>query len=169
MSYIRIKNINDAPYAYLVDNIQTDKGPRQKVKQYLGKVYFLDKIIEPEIKINFSSRKNIILGLVTPELKSRGFKEDGFGNYVYRDLIFDPDQFNMLKRNKQGNFKDVIMKVNEGYICSFTLQQLLKFRASNDVQADGVKLAKYFLGAGLQINQEIFIEFYTKPSTYEEK
>ena len=43
MVYIRIKRINKFKYAYLVESFQTDKGSRQKVKKYLGRVYGLER------------------------------------------------------------------------------------------------------------------------------
>ena len=39
MAYIRTKKINNNKYAYLVENKNTPKGPRQKVIQYLGRVH----------------------------------------------------------------------------------------------------------------------------------
>jgi hypothetical protein len=38
MSFIRIKRIKEWTYLYLVENIWTDKGSRQKVLKYYGKV-----------------------------------------------------------------------------------------------------------------------------------
>ena len=159
MVYIRVKKINKYLYAYLVENISTSYGPRQKVKQYLGRVYELEKSKEVEDSFNGHNKEEILLNLVIPELKVRGFKENK-DLYVNKDLVLSPKEFTLKKTTKAKTSKDAILKLNEGYLCSFTLNRILKFERSKDVKKDAQVLAKYFLEAGLQINQELFVSFY---------
>lgn len=159
MVYIRVKKINKYLYAYLVENISTTSGPRQKVKQYLGRVYELDKNKEVEESFNGHSKEEILLNLIIPELKVRGFKEKK-GFWINKDLVFDVKNFTLRKTTKAKTSKDAILKLNEGYLCSFTLERILKFEKSKNVKKDAQILAKYFLEAGLQINQELFVSFY---------
>ena len=60
MAYIRTKKIGKNKYAYLVEIVSTDKGPRQKVKQYLGRVYDFEKSKEVS-EINEGKTKEEIL------------------------------------------------------------------------------------------------------------
>ena len=159
MVYIRVKKINKYLYAYLVENISTSSGPRQKVRQYLGRVHELEKSKEVEDSFNGHSKEEILLNLVIPELKVRLFKEKK-DQWINKNLFFDTKQFTLKKTTKTKTSKDAILKLNEGYLCSFTLERILKFEKSQDVKKDAQILAKYFLEAGLQINQELFVSFY---------
>ncbi len=159
MVYIRVKKINKYLYAYLVENISTSSGPRQKVRQYLGRVHVLEKSKEVEDSFNGKSKQETLLNLIIPELKARSFKENK-ELYVNKDLIFDTKNFTLKKTTKSKTSKDAILKLNEGYLCSFTLERILKFERSKDVKKDAQILAKYFLEAGLLINQQTFVSFY---------
>jgi hypothetical protein len=161
MVYIRVKKIDKYKYAYLVENISTSSGPRQKVRQYLGRVYELEKIKEVEDSHNGKSKQEILLNLVIPELKVRSFKEKK-DKLINKNLVFETKSFTLRKTTKSGTSKDAIIKLNEGYLCSFTLERILNFEKSKDVKKDAQVLAKYFLEAGLQINQELFVSFYQK-------
>jgi len=158
MAYIRTKTISGNKYAYLVEIIPTDKGPRQKVKQYLGRVHDFEKNNEiSEIKEG-NSKENILLNLIIPELKSRGFK-DKKNNLVYQKLIFDQKNISLTKSKTK---KEAIIKLNEGYLSTFTLQRIVNFQKTKNLNKDAHTLAKYFLEAGLQINQELFVKYYQK-------
>ena len=158
MAYIRTKTISGNKYAYLVEIIPTDKGPRQKVKQYLGRVHEFEKNNEiSEIKEG-NSKENILLNLIIPELKSRGFK-DKKNNLVYQKLIFDQKNISLTKSKTK---KEAIIKLNEGYLSTFTLQRIVNFQKTKNLNKDAHTLAKYFLEAGLQINQELFVKYYQK-------
>ena len=159
MVYIRVKKINKYLYAYLVENISTSSGPRQKVKQYLGRVHELEKSKEVEDSHNGKNKQEILLNLIIPELKVRTFKEKK-NQLINKNLVFETKSFTLRKTTKAGTSKDAILKLNEGYLCTFTLERILKFEKSKDVKKDAQLLAKYFLEAGLQINQELFVSFY---------
>ena len=89
MAYIRTKKINGNKYAYLVEIINTDKGPRQKVKQYLGRVHELEKKKEIGEINEGNTKEEILLNLIVPELSGRGFKEREH-NLAYKNFIFNP-------------------------------------------------------------------------------
>jgi hypothetical protein len=162
MAYIRIKKINNKKYAYLVETINTKSGPRQKVKQYLGSVQVLEKKKEFfAINKTFKDKKDILSNLAIAELESKGFKEKN-NNYIYKNLIFSPKNFTLTKKTKSNTEKDMVININQGYICTFTLQRLLNFKKSKDFNKDAYNLAKHFLEAGLNISKELFIDFYQK-------
>ena len=158
MAYIRTKKISGNKYAYLVEIISTDKGPRQKVKQYLGRVHDFEKNKEISEINQGNTNKEILLNLIIPELKARGFKGKK-DTFAYKKLIFDHKNISLLKSKTK---KEAIIKLNDGYLSTFTLQRILNFQKTNNLNKDAHTLAKYFLEAGLQINQELFVKYYQK-------
>jgi len=159
MVYIRIKNINQKPYAYLVESKKSKNGPRQKVKKYLGRVYEFEKQEVDNNAISSKSKINFLSSLVLPELVAIGFKEKT-KEYKLQNLIFDHKKLTLSKQTKSKTVKDAIISLNDGYLCSFTLQRILKFKKKGDLREDAEVLAKYFLEAGIKISQENFIGYY---------
>lgn len=171
MVYIRIKKISGNEYAYLVESIQTKKGSRQKVKKYLGKVYKFENKNEVNIDNLVLSRKKtgFLSELVCRELKSIGFKErtdvklnsdNAKSFFLLKNLVFDKEKLTLLKKTKSKTVKDAIISLNNGFLCSFTLQRILEFKKSKNVNQDAHVLAKYFLEAGLQVSKENFVKYY---------
>lgn len=156
MAYIRIKKINQQPYAYLVESKNTSSGPRQKVKQYLGRVYSLNqkKEMSPS-EIKCKNSLDFLRQFVTQELKAYGFKEQN-QNLTKGNLSFSPENFTLKKKNNQ----EAILALQEGYLCSFTLQRLQNFQKTQNLDQDAYLLAEYFLEAGFRISQEQFVHFY---------
>ena len=150
MVYIRTKKISNKDYAYLVENISTENGPRQKVKKYLGRVYELVKESQEPLSISVNNKKEFLRQLVVNQLQSHGFTEKG--SFLIKDKI----NFN----TKKLNFKKGVLAINEGYLCDFTINRILEFKKTKDLQKDGTKLAKLFLSAGLPVSQEEFVKFY---------
>jgi hypothetical protein len=159
MAYIRTKKINNHLYAYLVENVSTEKGPRQKVKQYLGRVYKFEKNSELKDIQEGNNKKEILLHLIIPELKAMGFKKKD-QIFQLKNLSFDLEKFSLIKRTKSKTVKEAIIALNEGYLSSFTIQRILEFKKSKDVNKDAPKLGKYFLEAGLMIPPETFVKYY---------
>jgi hypothetical protein len=152
MVFIRIKKINNSPYGYLVESVNTSSGPRQKVKQYLGRVFeFERKVSTDVVSINSGNKEELLLNLVVNELNQRGFDKD----LSFNTVTFDKSSFS-LNKGKRG----VVMLMNEGYLCDFTLGRILNFKKSKNLDKDAHTLAKYFLEAGLQISEEDFVKFY---------
>lgn len=161
MVYIRVKNINSKPYAYVVENKSTVAGPRQKVLQYLGRVHRLEGIqgnnsnnLHQTAGITANSKSDFLQKLVSLHLENYGFNREK-KKYHFQDIIFEDDDFTVMKKNK-----DAVLALNEGYLCSFTLQRLLQFKKSRNLDQDAYLLAKYFLEAGLPLSQEQFVQFY---------
>jgi len=156
MTYIRTKNINNNNYAYLVENVKTDNGPRQKVLQYLGRVHQLEK--KDVVEVNQFCLLN---NLVVSELKARGFKQKD-ELLINKKMSYSPKSFVLTKKTNSKTEKDAVLKVNDGHLCSFTLQRIANFKKSKNLNADAQKLAKYFLEAGLQVSREQFVQYYQR-------
>lgn len=159
MAFVRVKRISGGEYAYLVENSWTDKGARQKVGKYLGKVHRLEKAKSeglgaflgiPEVgrHIRSNSFKAIAADLVRLELNNHGAK-DG-------DFAINFDEFGV--KNSRG--KEIAIALNEGFLCSHTLRQLLEYDTEKDYS--GYLLADLITAAGIVPEQDVFIELYGK-------
>ncbi len=159
MSYIRIKTISNQKYAYQVEIVSTPKGPRQKVKQYLGKIYSLESIQELDTIILGTKKQDLLQNLILAQLKSLGFQEkDNF--LTFQDLIFSPEDFTFIKKTKTNKKQAAVLSLNQGYLSTFTLQRIINFKKSKNLNQDAQNLAKYFLEAGLPISKELFVKYY---------
>ena len=166
MSFIRTKNIAGKEYAYLVENKWykrrhkgKNKGPRQKVSKYLGRVYRFNK----EKDIDFFSFKNI--DNLEQYLKNNSNNK----NQIFRDLVewelfrhgINKEEFTIDFSNKKiinkNNNKEVSLRMNEGFLNSFTLNRLFNLKAG-----DSYYLAKGFVGAGIDIPKEVFVGVFGK-------
>ena len=157
MAFLRTKKINNNTYCYLVQNKHTKKGPRQKVKRYLGKAVRL----EPNQEVEFEfpekpSKPQILNSLIAWELKKHDFKLKN-NLYQHKNITFNPKTHQILNREKEA-----ALHLNEGFLCSFTVKRILNFKKTNDFQKDAHKLAKFFVEAGINIPQEVFIRVYEK-------
>jgi len=162
MAFLRTKKINNFVYCYLVENKYHQGGPRQKVKKYLGRVYPLLPIQKKEFISNLTfNRELLLLELIKHELLIHGFKEQG-SRLIYQDLIWDKNR--VLRKGK-----DVVLSLNEGYLCSHTVKRILNFTKTNDFSKDGYVLAKFFIEAGIPISREMFINFYEKTPSFKRK
>ncbi len=153
--FFRIKKIKGREYAYVVENEWRRKGSRQRVKGYLGRVYRLSlsddvgflsfiKINAIEDYISNNEKNKIINDLIEWEL----FRFD-----------IDKEEFLIDLNNKkiQKNKKNVVLFVNDGFMCNLTLKNLLDFKTEGDEQTDGYRLAKAFVEAGIKVPQEVFV------------
>ncbi len=157
MTYIRTKTINNAPYAYLVESTSTSSGSRQKVKKYLGRVHSFSKDNENSLSsIAVKNKESFVLALVERELQNHGFL---FSKECYRkdNIQFSSQDFSLQNAK---NSKDIVVAMNEGYLCEFTLHRLLQFKRTKNVDNDAPILAKHFLEAGIPITPEQFVQFY---------
>jgi hypothetical protein len=155
MSFIRIKKIDGKEYAYLVENKwykrkakDRGRGSRQKVSRYLGRVYSFDKVNDDDFhnfkKINdleqyLGNNKNkIIRELVEWEL---------FRHNISNSEFFIDFSSKKIMKDK----KEVSLKINEGFLNSYTLNRLFNLKSGNSYY-----LAKCFVEAGIEIPKEIF-------------
>ena len=190
MAFIRIKKIKGKEYAYIVENewkrtaksVHVEKikgfskfenkvvfkslqgvkprGSRQKVKGYLGRVYrfnlkkdihFLQfkKIENVEKYVIENDFKKIINDLIEWEL----FRHDINKNKFTVDL--DELKF-------QQNKKNIVLLVNEGFMCGLALKNMLEFKPEGDESNDGYRLARAFVESGIKIPQEVFVSLFGK-------
>lgn len=162
MGFIRVKKINGQEYAYLVENKWykkgfkgKGKGSRQSSSRYLGKIYAFEKakgddffsykgISKPEEYIVNSSQDDVIRDLVRWE----------FHRHNIDSAQFRID-FNGKKITKEG--REVALKINEGFLCSYTLRRLFNLR-----KEDSFYLARCFVDAGIEVPKEIFVGLFAE-------
>lgn len=163
MVFLRTKRINRHHYCYLVENHHTKNGPRQKVKKYLGKAIRLEKTREtpfpspvPFLLPAQTSKTELLRSLIAWELKQHNFREKNYF-LTNKDITFNRQTFQLKKQNK-----DIVLQLNEGFLSEFTLKRLLNFKKTNDLKQDAPQFAKYFVEAGINIPQEVFITCYQK-------
>ena len=161
MSFIRVKRIAGKEYAYLVENRWykrkhkgKNKGPRQRVSKYLGRVYSFNKTEN----IDFFSFKNI--NNLEQYLKNNRNNK----NRVFRDLIewelfrhnINKEEFTIGYNDKKilnnKTNKEVSLRMNEGFLNSFTLARLFNLKSG-----DSYYLAKCFVEAGIEVPKEVFV------------
>lgn len=197
MGFIRIKRIKGHDYAYLVDNVWRkrpkggQKGARQKVKRYLGRVINPEKTVYEKNHEDFFTKfgisevsaylnkplGEIVSDLVRFELMGAGFSEIGkdclaFGRLCfsmkdfrfYRDFHGDADE----KRLNFGPAKKAVLAIHDGYLCHETIMRIIKGTFLGDEREVGMQLAKAFVEAGIDIPHELFVGIYhkiTEPAT----
>ena len=162
MGFIRLKKINGKEYAYLVENKwykrkfkNKNKGSRQKVSKYLGKVYFFDK----EKDVEFINFKNI------NDLEH--YLKNNNKNQIVKDLVewelfrnnIDKKEFiiNFNDKKIKKKNKEVSLKLNEGFLNSYTLNRLFSLKSD-----DSYYLAKCFVEAGVEVPKEVFVGMFSK-------
>jgi len=155
MAFIRTKKIKSYEYAYLVENVwrkRPKKGSRQKVKAFLGRVYKPElkndlNFVKEEVYVRDNSFKQIVKDLVEFELLKHDVK----------DFFVDFDKNLVLRNNRK-----VALQINEGFLCNYTLKNLINFKLEEEEA--GYSLAKAFVEAGIKVPQELFIKIFEKLS-----
>jgi len=158
------KNREIGRYAYLVENkwYKRRKGARQKVKAFLGRVY------QPSLANDVGFFEHFKIQDIDNYVKEKNV------NDIKKDLI----AWEFFKHNiKEGEFfigfsekiirkynNKAVIKMNEGYLCDYTLRKLINFRFKAEEEHAGMALAKVFVDAGLQIPQELFVRLFEKIS-----
>lgn len=192
MGFIRFKKVKKYEYCYLVENTwkKRKKEPRQKVKEYLG------RLIRPERIHNVSFVSMIKRGVIG-YLKEKDYEDIvqdlvklAFINYGIKEMGKSEDKLvSGCSVSKEGivlmNGRKIVIAMNEGYLCTYTLSKLLKFdgRKAKPVKSEisenlesekeemdesleerriGYNLAKAIVDAGLSIPKEIFIGLFDK-------
>lgn len=159
MTFLRIKKIKGKEYVYSVENEWHKRTSRQKVKGYMGRAYRFPQAQNPKFleflkaddlpKYIESTEKNKILkDLVEWELFKFGINKSEF--------TIDLEQ-KEIKKNK----KNVVLLINDGYMCNSTIKNLLEFELL-DEQTDGYRFARACVEAGLNVPQDVFIALFGK-------
>ncbi len=141
--FIREKKVKNNKYAYLVSNKWCGKASRQKVIKYLGKIIIVDKKEQPKID-NTKTPKKRIWDLIIKETK-------GIDGLQIRKKPF------LVRINN----KNCVLKLNKGYLCSYTIKELFRSLDEPDSTRSGLVLAQAIIQAGLRITSEDFIKLYT--------
>lgn len=155
--FLRTKKVKGNDYCYLVENKAVKGKVKQKTKKYLGRVFWLEKkeersfmeymgILELGPYLEKSLEK--VLGdLMEWELFKVNFDVEG--------LKFDKKKLKIMKGKQE-----VVLGVNEGFMCNFTVKRILGFEPTGDLDKDAGRLAKLFVEAGFDLEKEVFIGIY---------
>ncbi len=155
--FVRTKKIKGKDYAYLVENFWSEKGSRQRVKQYIGSVRKLERVNEVESLLDESKDyKSLAREAAKHELLKHGFaEEEGF--LKKEEIVVD--LFEAKVKNSQ---KNIALAINEGFLCENTLNQLLNFIPQGSNSEIGIKLANTLLEAGIKLSNGEFIKLCNK-------
>ena len=145
MTFIRLKKIAGKQYACLVENSWTAKGPRQQVKQYLGKYVQLESAELP------ASQPEAV-SIISAELQARGFSAG---------LARGNVRVNLKLCTVREDKKKAVLGLNGGFLCDYTLRKLLRFQPVVEV-TPGYTLARAFSDAGIRVSREQFVIIYKK-------
>lgn len=170
MAFIRIKKIKGKEYGYLVQNKWRkgkNKGVKQKVKSYLGRVYRLCRVEEKdfwetvdsdaEIYLKIATKEKILHDLVRFEMIKHGFVNIK-GKWVKEGVVVDIDRKKIVNESSSG----CVLAINEGYLCSYRLKRLFNYEANGEIEEVGPELARLFIESGIDIPQDVFIGYYEK-------
>jgi len=157
--FIRVKNISGKRYAYLCESVWRDSKNQQVVKQYLGKIF--DASETPYISATSEVKKETLLSqLLAQTLGMAGFIKHNtlWSKEIDGQMLIVNEQTFAVKSQKD---KDIIIKLNDGYLCSHTLLELHKVLQEPSMD-QGVELAESFVDCGFRLAPEFFVQVYTK-------
>ena len=160
--YIRVKSVKGYEYAYLVENKWKkrgkNKGARQRVKKYLGRVFPYERKHDDDF-FDF-------MGVPADEyMGERDYEQ------VLRDLIkwefyrHDIEDGILVYHNKgkvQKEDKNVCLRLNEGFLCGFTLKKLFRFDGKGSEPEVGKRLARALVDSGIGVPAPVFIGLFEK-------
>lgn len=148
-------------YAYWVSNKyrKRRKMPKQKVKQYLGRVYRFEKVSNNEIEQledQQESSKNKIKLLLENELKNYGFEQkEGF--WQRENCLINIEQG--ICMDNEG--KNVCIAINDGLLHQSTIDSLIAFKPKESLEKDiGKQLANALISAGIKPKEAVFISLF---------
>ena len=153
MGFIRAKTIKGKEYGYLVHNTWTATGPRQNVKGYLGRIIRPQKQKEGITDISKLDYIEALFTLIKQELDNHGF-----------DAMLTKDQTKIDLENRRiiNRNKNIIVGMNEGYLCTYTLNKLMILTPNGYEEQAGLQLATALVEAGLKLNKETFVQLFEK-------
>ncbi len=156
--FVRIKKRGTSGnYAYLVENFWINGSSRQRIKSYLGKVYPLNAIHDIQVVPDFDLEyKELILDIIKKELCRYGFREKE-GVYFLGKIFVNLN----LGTIYDSRGKNVVIRLNDGYLCDYHLQGLFNLMASEE-RVKGIQLASLLVSAGLKVDSSSFVELYKK-------
>lgn len=152
--FIRLKKIKGKYYAYHVQNKRVRGKVKQKVKGYIGRAYFPEKVnkkdffefVNTEINNYNKPFKEVIEDLIRWEFLKHNLKN------------IELDKFSIKKDNNK-----IILKLNEGYLYDKTIKNIIKFKpVGDDEYIIGKEFAEVFVKAGIDIPKELFVKLFEK-------
>ncbi len=181
VAFVRTKKILGQDYAYLVENEWTPKGSRQKSSKYLGKVYNIEKK-ENAHWLEGEKYEELVLNLIKQEWDNHDttglelrftahgsqFTVDTPSTSLLRTVNRKPQTPNQVPLVLSGS-REVVTKMNEGFLCQHTIKQLLEFKPTRMDKAK--QLANHLVEAGIKLNENMFVDLCEKvfPKEKEEK
>lgn len=169
--FIRIKKIKNYEYAYKVKNSWSEKGARQKVVGYLGRVlrfdkvrnedfsYFIANILKEKDFVNYLDTKSfqeIAMDLPRWELYKLGFNKKG-DTYKTENATLELKDNHLSSRGK-----DVVIALNDGFLCGENMRRIKSFNVKGDEEDVGIKLAEAFVEAGIGVPKDVFVKLFEK-------
>ena len=164
--FIRAKKIKGKDYAYLVRNKWTRKGARQKVSQYLGRMHSfpVEKEVDfftflaqnPEEYMEKNQFPAILNDLIRWELAKHGFIETD-GEWKKGGIAIQVKYDDIIEKGKS-----LVLKLNEGFLCGYTLMRLRRYNPAGELEDIGYDLAERFVLAGIAIPKELFVAVFEK-------
>ena len=159
MVFLRTKKVKGKEYGFLVANEWQKKGSRQKVRGYLGRIYRFNvkntlsfsEFLNAENLESYIANKNkndIIKDLIEWELFKFGIDKREYG-------------IDLNNKKIQKGKRNIVMLLNDGFLCNITLKNLLEFKPGGDEETDGYILAKAFVDAGIKIPQDVFVGIFS--------
>lgn len=158
--FVRVKKIKGRPYAYLVENEWTPWGSRQRVTKYLGKTIQLERLNEQEHELP-SGIKNAVKEAIAQELNNHGFLREE-NTFKQENITVNLEEGTITQRGK-----NIVLGMNEGFLCTHTLQQLLSLQPSEE--PDPTQIASHALEAGLKLNEAQFLHIFEQLKRREDK
>jgi len=163
--YIRIKSKKckkgQLDYAYQVLAYRSTKGPRQKIICYLGRIFYpgrnnlhiteflYGKNLEDYFKDkSLSETVNVLLEY---ELTRHGFKADK-GIFTKDSIIVDLSSNNVIHDGK-----NVVLGINQGFMCSKTIQQIKKLIYS---KSNIKNIIKSIILVGIILDEDLFTTIF---------
>ncbi len=139
--FVRTKKIKNKPYAYLVENTWVDGSSKQVVKQYLGRIY--EAPPTPPADLTNVQPQQILPTVIQHELAQ------------LPEIDVDVDEHTVKKSSR-----DVVVALNGGYLCGYTLNELFSSLHVADEQRPGLALAQALAQVGLRVDKKDFIRLY---------
>ncbi|MCK4521965.1 MAG: hypothetical protein KAU20_05290 [Nanoarchaeota archaeon] len=156
--FIRVKKLKGNEYAYLVQNRRVRGKVKQKVKNYLGRVYSYEKIND-----------NGFFEFVKKDV------DDYMKDKQFRDIVKDLIRWEFYKHNIKGidvdygrlnvkkGKKDCAVRLNDGFLYNKSLRELIRFTGVGDDEREiGYGLAEKFVKAGIKVPEELFVKVFEK-------
>ena len=169
--YIRVKTIKKQEYGYLVQSKWNKKQStsKQKFSQYLGRVYSPQKQYSLTLKdvtkaqdienyVKITDVNQILNDIITVDLLNHNLKRN---RNTFSDKEFYVDISNLKVYNKK--LVPCVVKINNGYLCDYTLKRLFNIKPSNTDEVQfGKELARAVIEAGIGIEKELFVLVFDK-------